>query len=114
VREQRLRERALVVRRIRIGRWSRAGQRHEARSRAFRGRKMLERGVYGSTDDLAKIKGKTYVSQVLRLTLPAPEIVQAILDGRQPAELQPEDLPYVFPLEREEQCQFGGVDATHC
>ena len=34
----------------------------------------------------------TYVSRVLRLTLLAPEIVEAILDGRQPAELQLDDL----------------------
>jgi hypothetical protein len=30
---------------------------------------------------------KTYVSQVLRLTLLAPEIVEAILDGRRPADV---------------------------
>ncbi len=36
---------------------------------------------------------------MLRLTLLAPEIVEAILDGRQPAELQLEDLLEGFPLE---------------
>ena len=40
----------------------------------------------------------TYVSRVLRLTLLAPEIVEAILDGRQPAELQLDDLLEGFPL----------------
>ena len=40
----------------------------------------------------------TYVSRVLRLTLLAPEIVEAILDGRQPAELQLDDLLAGFPL----------------
>jgi hypothetical protein len=30
----------------------------------------------------------TYVSQVLRLTLLAPEVVEAILDGRQAGELR--------------------------
>jgi hypothetical protein len=39
------------------------------------------------------------VSRVLRLTLLAPEIVEAILDGRQPAELQLDDLLEGFPLE---------------
>ena len=45
----------------------------------------------------------TYVSRVLRLTLLAPEIVEAILDGRQPAELQLDDLLEGFPLEWERQ-----------
>jgi hypothetical protein len=43
----------------------------------------------------------TYVSRVLRLTLLAPDIVEAILDGRQPAELRLEDLLAGFPLEWE-------------
>ena len=45
------------------------------------------------------------MSRVLRLTLLAPEIVEAILDGRQPAELQLDDLLNGFPLEW--QGQFG-------
>lgn len=45
----------------------------------------------------------TYVSRVLRLTLLAPDIVEAILDGRQPAELRLEDLLAGFPLEWEGQ-----------
>ena len=48
----------------------------------------------------------TYVSRVLRLTLLAPEIVEAILDGRQPAELQLDDLLEGFPLEWDGQCNF--------
>ncbi len=53
--------------------------------RAFRWRRMLESGRYATIDELAraeKING-SYVSRVLRLTLLAPEIVEAILDGRQ-------------------------------
>jgi len=38
-----------------------------------------------------------------RLTLLAPEIVEAILDGRQPAGLQLDDLLTGFPLEWEGQ-----------
>jgi hypothetical protein len=35
---------------------------------------------------------------VLRLTLPSPVIVAAILGGRQPLDLQLEDLPRRFPV----------------
>ena len=41
----------------------------------------------------------TYVSRVLRLTLLAPEIVEAILDGRKQAEMQLDGLLEGFPLE---------------
>ena len=37
-------------------------------------------------------------AEILRLTLLAPDIVEAILDGRQPAELQLDDLLAGFPL----------------
>ena len=47
----------------------------------------------------AKGVAPSYVSRLLRLTLLAPEIVEAILDGRQPAELQLDDLLEGFPLE---------------
>ena len=66
----------------------------KALARAFRWRKMLDTGVHATLEDLARAKGvhATYVSRVLRLTLLAPEIVEAILDGRQPPEIQLDDL----------------------
>jgi hypothetical protein len=69
-------------------------------------RKQLDEGVYGTLEDLAKARcvAVSYVSRVLRLTLLAPEIVEAILDGRQPADLQLDDLLNAFPLEWEAQC----------
>ena len=50
--------------------------------------------MHATLEDLARAKGvhATYVSRMLRLTLLAPEIVEAILDGRQPAEVQLDDL----------------------
>ena len=77
----------------------------KALARAFRWRKMLDEGAYGTIEELAKAKGiaKTYVSGILRLTLLAPVIVEAILDGRQAAELQLDDLLAGFPLEWEKQ-----------
>ena len=58
----------------------------KALARAFRWRKMLDTGVHATLEDLARAKGvaPSYVSRILRLTLLAPEIVEAILDGRQP------------------------------
>ena len=49
---------------------------------------MLEEGVHATLEDLDRDKGvnATYVSRVLRLSLLAPEIVVAILDGRQAGE----------------------------
>jgi hypothetical protein len=73
----------------------------KALARAFRWRRMLDTGVHATLVDLARAKRlpPSYVSGILRLTLLAPEIVEAILDGRQPAELQLDDLLEGFSLE---------------
>ena len=65
--------------------------------------------MHATLEDLARAKGvaPSYVSRVLRLTLLAPEIVEAILDGRQPAELQLDDLLEGFPLEWEGERECG-------
>ena len=50
----------------------------------------------------------SYASRILRLTLLAPDIVKAVLDRRQPAEFQLDDLLNGFPLEWEGQpSRFG-------
>ena len=61
----------------------------KAIARGFRWRNLLETGVYGTINEIAKAEkiSPFYVSRVLRLTLLAPAIVVAILDGRQPAEM---------------------------
>ena len=50
----------------------------KAQARAFRWRKMLDECVHATLDDLARVKGvnATYVSRILWLRLPAPEIVE--------------------------------------
>jgi hypothetical protein len=85
----------------------------KALARAFRWRKMLDEGAYGTLEDLARAKGlaPSYVSRILRLTLLAPDIVEVILDGRQPAEPQLDDLLAGFPLEWEGQLTGLGVTA---
>jgi hypothetical protein len=85
----------------------------KALARAFRWRKMLDEGVHATLEDLARAKGvhATYVSRVLRLTLLAPDIVEAILDGRQPAELQLDKLLVGLPLDWRRQRCFSKTGA---
>ena len=82
----------------------------KALARAFRWRKMLDEGAHATLEGLATTKDvhATYVSRVLQLTLLSPEIVEAILDGRQSAELRLNDLLAGFPLEWEGQTQTIG------
>jgi hypothetical protein len=61
----------------------------KALARAFRWRRLLETGTYATVEDVAAAEkiNPSYVSRILRLTLLAPAIVEAILDGRHPTEL---------------------------
>ena len=58
--------------------------------RAHRWRRRIESGQAKSITDLAEQQGVTnaYVCRLLPLTCLAPEIVEAILDGRQPKGLR--------------------------
>lgn len=79
----------------------------KAIARAFRWRKLMETGVYGTVEEIAAAEriNSSYVSRVLRLTLLAPTIVEDILDGRQPAKMTLAGLMGVFPVEWGEQGQ---------
>ena len=61
----------------------------KALARGFRWRKLLETGVYGTIEEIAATEkiNSSYVGRLLRMTLLAPDIVEAILDGRQPVEM---------------------------
>lgn len=61
----------------------------KALARGFRWQKMLREGHYQTLEEVAADENinPSYVSRVLRMTLLAPEIVEAILAGRQPEEL---------------------------
>ena len=56
----------------------------KALARAFRYQRMLDQGRYASTTEMAEAERieRGYLGTLLRLTLLAPDIVQAILDGR--------------------------------
>lgn len=77
----------------------------KAIARAFRWREMLEDGEYATIREIAEAEkiNETYVGRVLRLTLLAPDIVEAIMAGRQPAGLQLDGLVRRFPVRWEEQ-----------
>jgi hypothetical protein len=69
--------------------------------RAHRWRQMLESGEYASSADLAKAEkvNDSYLSRILRLTLLAPAITEAILSGRQAPGFELADLLKSFPIE---------------
>lgn len=57
----------------------------KALARAFRWKRMLESGEFATVAELAEREGiaPSYMTRVLRLTLLAPEIVEATLGGKQ-------------------------------
>ena len=61
----------------------------KALARAHRWQRMLDDGRCGSVSELAAAErlDRGYLGRILMLTLLAPDIVEAIMDGRQPAEL---------------------------
>ena len=81
----------------------------KAIARGFRWRKLLETGVYGTIEEIAAGEriNSSYVSRLLRMTLLAPYIVEAILDGRQPTKVTLAVLMRPFPVAWEEQVEAG-------
>ena len=77
----------------------------KALARAFRWRKMLETGRYATIGEIAAAEkiNDSFVSRLLRLTLLAPDIVEAILNGRQPDGMTLPGLMEPFPVEWERQ-----------
>ena len=73
----------------------------KALARAFRWKQILESGEFATIAELAACEGiaPTYMTRVLRLTLLAPEIVEAILDGRKGPEVTLARALEPFPAE---------------
>ncbi len=73
----------------------------KALARAHRWKGMLEEGRYASISEMAAAEriDRGYLGRILHLALLAPDIVDGILDGRQPAELELPTLIEPFPLE---------------
>lgn len=77
----------------------------KALARAFRWKRMLEAGEFATITELAEREGiaPSYMTRVLRLTLLSPNIVAAIVDGRQGPEVTLERRMQPFPVEWDQQ-----------
>jgi hypothetical protein len=77
----------------------------KALARAWRWQRMLDDGLYASVSEIGGTENisKSYVSRILRLALLAPDIVEAILEGRTDQVLILERLERPLPMSWEEQ-----------
>jgi hypothetical protein len=90
----------------------------KALARAFRYQKLLDEGRYASISEMAEAERieRGYLGSLLRLTLLAPEIVEAVLDGRMPPGLDLpqllEPIPMKWAVQREAlsnaECRLSG------
>lgn len=73
----------------------------KALARAFRYQRMLDQGRYASLTEIASAEkiDRGYLGRLLQLTLLSPNIVDAILDGRQSEEVTLAALWEGVPLE---------------
>jgi hypothetical protein len=69
---------------------------------------LLDEGKFGSVIELADSIGmeRSYMRRILRLTLLAPDIIEVIMHGREPAGLTLNDLLQTLPAEWEGQREF--------
>lgn len=74
-------------------------------ARAFRWRKLIETGTYANAAEIARVEGvnDSYVCRILRLTLLAPDIIEAVIDGRHGPAMTVQTLTKPFPIEWVEQ-----------
>jgi hypothetical protein len=78
--------------------------------KAFEWREKIELGKVSSMAEIGKKEGvsDSYIGRLFRLTLLAPDIVEAILDGKQPKTFTLSECMKPFPLEWEAQrIKFG-------
>ena len=77
----------------------------KALARAFRWKRMLESGEFASISELAEKEGIafTYMARLMRLSLLSPELVDAVIDGHQPANITLANLMDPFPADWKEQ-----------
>jgi hypothetical protein len=84
-----------------------------ALGKAFLWQRMLDEGKYHTPKELAE-KEKvevTHMYRVMRLTLLAPDIIEAVLNGKQPRTLTLQNVVRGFPISWQEQRKVFGF--TH-
>jgi hypothetical protein len=81
----------------------------KALARAFRWRRLLDEGRYASISEMAAAERieRGYLGRVLQLTLLAPALVEAIMDGRHGVEVNLPALMANVPAEWSEQSGAG-------
>lgn len=84
----------------------------KAVARAYRWRQILEDGEMGTIAELAEHEkiSPSYLTRVMRLTLLAPDIVEAILDGNPPSVGMSELLDPMTPIWAEQRVELGYGD----
>ncbi|MFB2532677.1 hypothetical protein ACEYYA_10950 [Paracoccus sp. p3-h83] len=84
----------------------------KALARAFRWKRLLETGQFATIAELAEHEGiaAPYLTRTMRLAQLAPDVVEAILDGRQPRHLTLEALRQPLPEAWDAQKQMLAVD----
>lgn len=82
----------------------------KALARAFRWRNLVEADAHSTIHDLAATErmNPSYISRILRLTLLAPDIVEAALDGRHGPSLTLGTTMRPFPIEWDDQRRLLG------
>jgi hypothetical protein len=87
----------------------------KALARACRWQRLLDDEVYASLAEIAEKEriNRSYLSRMIRLSLLAPDIVEAILNGTQPTTLRLADLEAPFTIDWHEQRAAFGFTAKH-
>ena len=81
----------------------------KAVARAYRWRQILETGDMGTIAELAEREkiAPSYLTRVMRLTLLAPDIIEAILDGNPPSVGMTDLLDPMTPVWAEQRLTVG-------
>jgi hypothetical protein len=87
----------------------------KALARAFRWKRMLDSGEFATIKDLGVLEkiAPSYLTRLLGLTLLAPDIVEAFLDGKHGPEVTLARMLEPFPVEWEKQKLWAGRPEVH-